>query len=278
MSVFNRVGIGADTLIVAASGGDFTDDYSHEFQTRIESGEDTIFRVSTTGDAYNEEIAPAKAPSASTDEVVKTMEEVKGEGLVGVVPLAKFLGISVEKTTKTMLYVTETDKVVAAAVRGRYRINEEKLRKVVHAKSIKLADEATVKRVTGAEIGYAGIINLPDEVQTVVDESCKDRINFEMGANRTNYHSINVNWGRDLPEPKEYVDIKVAQEGDADPVTGEIYEVFKASEVGNIFPLHTKYSKALSYNYIDETGDLRPVVMGCYGLGTSRLMGVIVEK
>jgi prolyl-tRNA synthetase len=278
MNVYNRVGIGADTVIAAASGGDFTDDYSHEFQTRCEAGEDTVFRIPSTGEAYNIEVAPTKAPAVVVDEPVKPMREVEGKGLIGVEPLAKFLNISVEQTTKTMLYVSDSNEVIAAAVRGRYSINEEKLAKVVGAKHVQLADEATVKRVTGAEIGYAGILGLSDDVRVVIDESCANRTNFEMGSNHTNYHSIDVNWGRDLPEPEQYYDIKIAQEGDSYPQTGEVYEVFKGSEVGNIFPLHTKFSKALGYTYIDENGQQKPVVMGCYGLGTSRLMGVIVEK
>lgn len=278
MNVFTRVGLGEDTIIAAASGGDFTDDYSHEFQTRLKAGEDTIFRVPSTGEAFNQEVTPAKAPVITSNEDMKPMEEVEGKGLIGVEPLAKFLNISVEQTTKTMLYVTETGQVVAAAVRGRYTVNEEKLAKIVGAKRVVLADEATVKRVTGAEVGYAGLMNLPDEVKVVVDESCQGRVNFEMGANHTNYHSINVNWGRDLPEPQAYHDIKIAQNGDLHPESGEVYEVFTASEVGNIFPLHTKFSEALGYTYTDETGQQKPVVMGCYGLGTTRLMGVVVEK
>jgi len=278
MNVFRRVGLGDDTVIAAASGGDFTDDYSHEFQTRCDAGEDLIFRVPSTGEAYNLEVAPSKALSAATDEPMQSLQEVEGEDLIGVEPLAKFLNISVEKTTKTMLYATPEGKVVAAAVRGRYSINEEKLAKVVGVKRLQLADEATVRRVTGAAVGYAGILNLPTEVQVVVDESCANRVNFEMGANHTHHHSINVNWGRDLPEPTHYYDIKMAQAGDMHPETGEVYEVFKASEVGNIFPLHAKFSDALGYTYVDKNGEQKPVIMGCYGLGTTRLLGVIVEK
>jgi prolyl-tRNA synthetase len=278
MNVFRRVGLGDSTVIAAASGGDFTDDYSHEFQTRLEAGEDTIFRVPSTGEAFNEEVAPSKAPAFTSDEALRPLEEIEGKGLIGVEPLAEFLKIDVEKTTKTMLYVTDDGKMIAAAVRGRYQINEEKLAKVVGAKRVALADEAMVKKITGAEVGYAGLLGLPSDVRVVVDESCANRANFEMGANHTDYHSINMNWGRDLPEPEEYVDIKIAQQGDLHPGTDEVYEVFSASEVGNIFPLHTKFSKAFGYTFTDEAGEEKPVIMGCYGIGTSRLMGVIVEK
>ena len=166
--------------------------------------------------------------------------------------------------------------VIAVAVRGIYDINEEKLIKVCGAKSVELADEATVKKVTGAKVGYAGLLNLPKSVKIFVDESLKDQVNFEMGANKTDYHTINVNWGRDLPKPKKFYDLKIAQAGDLHPETGEVYEVFRASEVGNIFPLNTKFSKAFNYYYTDEHGQQQIVYMGSYGIGSSRAMGVLV--
>ncbi len=276
LRVYDRVGLGDVTFVTFASGGAFTQ-YSHEFQTVTDAGEDIIFRVPSTGVTYNEEIAPAKSPSVASDKKMKPMEEVEGKGLIGVEPLAKFLGISVEDTTKTMLYVTETGQIVAAAVRGLYKINEQKLRAVVGAKSLTLADEATVKRVTGAEVGYAGILGLPEEVRIIVDGSCANRTNFEMGANHTNYHSINVNWGRDLPEPEQYYDIKIARKGDMHPGTGEVYNVFKAAEVGNIFNFGTEKSEQMGLYYTDENAKQQPVYLSSYGLGVTRLMGVVAE-
>jgi prolyl-tRNA synthetase len=94
----------------------------------------------------------------------------------------------------------------------------------------------------------------------------------------TTYHSINVNFGRDIAEPEQFYDFKVAREGDSDPESGEVYEVFKTAEVGNIFPLNTKFTKAFEFYFTDEAGQRQPVYMGSYGIGTSRVMGVIVEK
>lgn len=275
--VYQRLGLGESTFRVKADGGIFTERFSDEFQTISPIGEDTLFKVPSTGEYFNEEVAPSQAPAVDLNEEEKPIQDVEGKGIIGVAELAKFLNIPVEKTTKTMLYQTDDGRIVAAAVRGGYDVNEIKLRKVIGAKSLRLADEKTVKRVTGAEVGYAGLINLADEVEIVVDESCANRTNFEMGSNKTDSHSINVNWGRDLPEPKEFVDIKVAQKGDLYPETDEIYEVFNAVEVGNIFPLESKYSDALGLYYTDEKGQQQSIVMGCYGIGVSRLMGVIAE-
>jgi prolyl-tRNA synthetase len=277
MRIYERVGIAKDTYVTFASGGAFTE-FSHEFQTICPAGEDYIFRVPSTGEAFNQEIAPSQAPSIKTEEEMLPMEEVEGKNLIGVEPLAKFLDIPVAKTTKTMLYATEKGQVIAAAVRGGYSINEDKLKRVVGAQKITLADEETVRKVTGSEVGYAGLLKLPESVRLVVDESCKDRINFEMGANRTNFHNKNVNWGRDLPEPQQYFDIKIAEEGDIHPDTGEVYEVLKTAEVGNIFNFGTQKSEDMNFTFTDEAGEKQFVHLGSYGLGVSRLMGVIAEK
>jgi prolyl-tRNA synthetase len=104
------------------------------------------------------------------------------------------------------------------------------------------------------------------------------RTNFEMGANKTNYHNSNVNFDQDLPKPDQFYDFKTAKKGDLNPETGEVYDVFAATEVGNIFPLNTKFTKAFNYTYTDENGKAQPVYMGSYGIGTSRIVGVLVEK
>lgn len=276
--IFERLGIGKDTVIALASGGSFTEDYSHEFQTICDTGEDILFFVKSTGVYYNREVTPSMAPAIDSNEKPLPRKDVKGEGIIGVNELAKFLNIPVEKTTKTMIYEVDGKRIVAVAVRGGYSINEDKLRKVLKCKEMKLASEETIKRVTGAEIGYAGILDLPQEVEIIMDESINNRVNVEMGANKTGYHSTNVNLGRDIPMPKVFYDIKTAREGDLYPDTKEKYQVIKAAEVGNIFPLYTKFSDAFEYKFTDLDGKEKPVYMGCYGIGPSRIMGIIVEK
>lgn len=279
MTIFSRIGLGDDTVMALASGGDFTTDFSHEFQTIVEAGEDTLFIVPSTKLCFNREVAPSQAPALNDqDEELKPITDVEGVGMIGVNELAKFLKISVAKTTKTLLFETETGAVIAAAVRGGYDVDEEKLKKIVGAKSLKLASAEVVTTVTGAEVGYAGPLNLPDSVKVFFDESTANRKNFECGANKTHFHTINVNWERDLPLPEQFYDFKIAQEGDIYPETGEVYNVVRACEVGNIFPLHTKFSKAFNFTYLDEQGKPQTLYMGCYGIGPSRLLGVVVEK
>lgn len=279
--VFRRLGLADETVLTLASGGDFTPDFSHEFQTRCETGEDHIFFAQKAGIAYNREVTPSRVPddpSLYGQEALAPLKEVKGVGVIGVGALAKLLNITPKKTTKTMIYATDDGQIIAAAVRGDYEINEYKLTRVLGCRAVKLAAPDIVRKVTGAEIGYAGIVDLPKEVRVLADDSLRGRRNFECGGNQTNYHLVNVNFGRDLPEPTEYYDIKLAQEGDVYPESGEAYEVFRASEIGNIFPLNTKFSEAFGYTYTDTAGAEQPVYMGCYGIGTSRIMGVLVEK
>lgn len=273
--VYSRLGL--EVHATEASGGIFTTNPSHEFQAICDAGEDKIYKVPSTGVYYNEEMAPVKAQIWSNlDEDELPREDVLGEGLIGVDEVAKYLNIPVEKTTKTLLYETQDGSLVAACVRGNYKINEEKLMKV-SGKHLKLASAQKIKETTGAEVGYAGILDLPEGVEIYMDESCANRRNFEMGANKTNYHSININFGRDIPLPEQFYDIKTVQEGDLFPETGEKYEVFVSAEVGNIFKLGTKYTKSLNLTYTDKDNQQKLVVMGCHGIGTTRCMAVVAE-
>ncbi len=277
IQVYNRLGLGDQTYYTAASGGDFTEEYSHEFQTRLETGEDLIFRVKSNNQCFNKEIAPSKAVALEQDSEMKPMEEVLGKGIIGVDELSKFMGIKPSQTTKTLIFESEKG-ILVASVRGDYDVNELKLKKVAGVKELKLASDETVEKVTGAKVGYAGIVNLPNDVEVFIDDSIEPLINFETGGNRTDYHLANVNWGRDLQKPKKFHDLKVAKSGDLYPETSEEYEAFKASEVGNIFPLMTKFTDAVDYQFVDADGKSKPVYMGSYGIGTSRLLGVIAEK
>jgi len=277
--VFERLGLGKDTVIALASGGSFTDDYSHEFQTLCETGEDLLFFSKKENIYYNREVVPSQAPKIKDeDKKMLPRKDILGKGIIGVQELADYLKIPVEKTTKTLIFETDDDRVVVAAVRGGYDINEDKLRKISKCKALKLASAEVVKKVTGAEVGFAGLLNLPKNIEIFIDESVNNRLNFECGANKTDYHSTNVNFGRDLSLPSKFYDIKVTKVGDINPLTEEVYETFKACEVGNIFPLYTKFSEAFGYKYQDKDGTIKLVVMGCYGIGSSRIMGVIVEK
>ncbi len=274
--VYARLGIGDITHRVKADGGIFTPRFSDEYQTISAIGEDTIYHVPGTDIYFNQEVAPSYAPLLPQPEEQSDMVSYHSPGIVGVAQLAEELAIPVERTVKTMIYLVD-ERPVAVALRGDYEVNEIKLRMALSAKTVELADAATVTQVTSAEVGYAGLIGLTPGVDLIADDSIEQLVNFECGANKTDYHNVNVNWDRDLERPAKFYDIKDAKKGDLDPTTKQPYEVLRSVEVGNIFPLETKYTDALDMYYADENGQRQSFVMGCYGIGISRLMGVIAE-
>ena len=274
--VYERLGIGDITFRVKADGGIFTSRYSDEFQMISSIGEDTLFHVPDTDIYINEEVASSLAPEHIQPADRIAMTEQHTPGVKGAGKLAETLGVPIERTVKTMLYRLD-DKLTAVAVRGDYDVNEIKLRLATGVKKIELADEVSIREATGAEVGYAGLINLPDEVDIIIDDSVEPLVNFELGANRTDYHNINVNWDVDLARPEKFYDIKQAKLGDIHPETGKVYEIVRGVEVGNIFPLETKYTDALGVYYSDQSGKKQSIIMGCYGIGVSRVMGVLAE-
>lgn len=272
--IFERMGL--KTHIVESDNGYIGGDYCHEFVVESEAGE-SRFLTDDNGYSAHEDVAKFIPSKVENDTELKAMEDVEGVGIIGVEELAKFLKIPVETTTKTILFETEKGEVVAAAVRGGYEINEAKLMKIVGAYQLTLASEETVKMVTGAEVGYAGMLNLPKEVKQYFDLTTANRTNFEMGANKTNYHTINVNFGRDIPQPAEFYDFAIAREGDIGP-NGHPLVAKKGIEVGNIFQLGLHYSSKMEgAHFIDEKGEAKPYYMGCYGIGLARTLATVVE-
>lgn len=276
--VYARLGLKDITYLTLASGGDFTKDYSHEFQTKCEAGEDTLFHAKSQNITFNKEVAPSEVslPNNIT-QPKKTSEKTHTPGAITVDQVTKLLNVSSQQLVKTLLFKALDGKFYAVALRADYEVNEVKLERVLSESNLQLASPDDVLKLTGVKVGFVGIVGLPSEVVTVIDDSLKGAVNLITGANETDYHLVNINFGTDLPEPESYVDIKMAKEGDLYPQTHEKYEVFKASEVGNVFPLNTKFSKAFDYNYTTETGEQRPVYMGSYGIGTTRLLGIIAE-
>ncbi|MDE2311622.1 MAG: proline--tRNA ligase [Patescibacteria group bacterium] len=274
--IFERLGL--RTEIVESDNGYIGGEYCHEFVVESEIGE-TKYLTTTDGSyAAHEDVAKFRKYQDASDEELKDAQEVKGVGIIGVEELAKFLKIPVEKTTKTILFETDKGEVVAAAVNGIYDINETKLKHAAGCNELELASAETIKKLTGAEVGYAGILNLPKQVRVIMDDSLRGRKNFECGANITDYHSININFGRDLPEPERFYDIAMAKAGYDSPDGKELIEK-RGIEVGNIFQLGYHYTK-LMQGAVFATADGRqqPYYMGCYGIGVGRTMAAIVEK
>lgn len=273
--IFKRVGL--PVTVVKADSGAIGGSGSEEFMVESEAGEDRIFVCSNDDYKANVEKAESKFPTFDqTGEAKKPMEEVLGEGIIGVEPLAKFLKIPVQKTTKTLLYQAD-DKVVAVCVRGEYSVSEIKLANLLNCMNLGLASAETVKRVTGAEVGYAGPVGLPKDVRVIWDKSTAGRVNFECGGNKTHYHNINVNFGDDVGEPKEFVDIREVKAGEACPKCDGTLSEKHTIELGHVFKLGTIYSKAMDAHFRDQDGTEKLVVMGCYGIGITRLMAAIAE-
>jgi len=274
--IFKRLGL--NTVVVESDNGYIGGDYCHEFVVESSIGETKFLTTEDATYAAHEDVAKFfKSPHHDTEEI-KPREEVEGKGIIGVETLAKFLHIPVDKTTKTILFETEKHEVIAAAVQGNYDINEAKLKNILQCTGLKLAQPEVVRKTTGAEVGYAGILNLPKDVRIIIDESMKGRKNFEMGANKTDYHSINVNFGRDIPEPNKFYDIAQAKQGYLAPDGKQKLIEKKGIEVGNIFQLGYYYSKKMrDATYMNQEGKQQEYYMGCYGIGVGRTIAAIVE-
>lgn len=275
--IFERLGL--QTVVVEADNGYIGGEYCHEFIVESDAGESRYFTTSDGSYAAHEDVAKFEKYRDAGDEKMLARQDVEGKGIIGVAELAKFLGIPVEKTTKTILFETEKGEVVAAAINGIYDINETKLKNVIGCAELSLARPEVVENVTGAKVGYAGILNLPGAVRVVMDDSLRGRKNFECGANRTDYHSININFGRDVAEPERFYDIALAKEGYmAVGGLGKLVEK-KGIEVGNVFQLGLHYSSRMEgATYTDAEGKEQPFYMGCYGIGIGRSMAAVVEK
>jgi len=268
--------IGFRYRAVEADPGAIGGSESQEFVVLADTGEDTILFCTQCDYAANQERADSRLQEFPQDPEPKPMEAVFGEGLIGVEPLAKFLSIPVWKTTKTLIYEAD-DSVVAVATRGDCDVNEIKVANFLRCKKLRLASAEKIRELTGAEVGYAGLIGLPPSVRVIADHGISHRVNFECGANRTNYHNINVNFGRDLPAP-EFGHFKLAKGGEACPRCAGSLQAVRGIEVGHIFELGTKYSEAMNCRFLDAQGKSQPAIMGCYGIGITRMAAAWIEQ
>lgn len=268
--------IGFEYRAVEADSGAIGGSGSSEFMVIADTGEDTILYCDSCEYAANQERAESKLEEFEQDAETAPMEEVHGKGLIGVDALAEFLKIPVWKTTKTLLYDADGE-VIAVMVRGDCDVNEIKVLNHLGCKQLKLATPEQIKELTGAEVGYAGPIGLPEDVKILADNYVNNRVNFECGANKTDYHNINVNFERDLKTPN-FASFKLSKAGDGCPnCSGKLKEA-RGIEVGHIFKLGTKYSEAMQCTFQDKDGNSMPAVMGCYGIGVTRMAAAAIEQ
>ncbi|MDO8348745.1 MAG: proline--tRNA ligase [Planctomycetota bacterium] len=276
--IFERCGV--KFTVVQADSGAIGGAGSEEFMVIAESGEDAILYCDC-GYAANVEKATSKLPDAPAGGEPKAMEKVATPDVKTVAQLEAFFpGWTAGRMAKTVLYhVTwkSKAKVVAVMMRGDLEINEVKLCNAVDALAVRLATDEEILAATGAPTGFAGPVGLKEDVPLMADESLKDRTNLLVGCNQAGYHSLNVNLGRDCRMPS-FKDLRTARAGEGCSSCGKPLQQARGIEVGHIFKLGIKYSKAMGATFMDQGGKPTPFVMGCYGIGVSRTPAAAVEQ
>ena len=239
------------------------------------SGEDTIAYSSESSYAANLEMATnAYKPNKK---VVTEAELVRVEtpDCKTIDEVAAFLQIDTEETIKTLVYMADEKPVVALLV-GNDQLNEVKLKNHLGADFFEVASEEDVRQLLGAGFGSLGPVNLPEDVTIIADRRVQDLSNAVAGANEDGYHLTGVNPGRDFSP--EYVDIREVREGEVSPDGQGILKFARGIEIGHIFKLGTRYSDSMNANVLDENGRAVPMIMGCYGIGVSRLLSAVMEQ
>ena len=273
--VFNRCGL--KFKAVDAATGAIGGDMSHEFQVLAETGEDEILSCSKCKYAANVEKAVTVRDIKSPENAGQCeMKEVHTPGAKTIDEITEFLKKPADHIIKTLLYLID-DEPVAVLVRGDLEANEAKVQSSLAASAVFPADEETVKRVTGAEVGFAGPVNLKEDIKILIDEQLFEYTDMVCGANRTDYHLTGIDPERDIKAYKTG-DFTFAHPGDKCPHCEGTLESYRGIEVGQVFFLGDKYSKAMNCNYLDQNGKEKAVVMGCYGIGVSRTMAAAIEQ
>jgi prolyl-tRNA synthetase len=275
--IFTRCGLSFRP--VEADTGAIGGNQSHEFQVLAESGEDAIVSCNTCDYAANVEKAEVRAARPAGRDIAEEspqLEKVSTPGKKSVAEVAEYLKLPVERFIKTLVFKTDSGEFVAALVRGDHEINDLKLRAVLGAREIALADEASVAAAAGAMPGFLGPIGL--KLRMIADLSVHGMRAAVTGANEADVHFIQVDQERDFT-PSAFADLRLAVSGDPCPrCDSGTLETHRGIEVGQVFYLGTKYSVAMGATYLDAEGRERPIEMGCYGIGISRLVAAAIEQ
>jgi prolyl-tRNA synthetase len=213
-----------------------------------------------------------EAPAAAG--AMKRLEEVSTPNMRTVEEVTSFLSVSPQELVKTLIFKTDTE-VVAALIRGDHEVNEVKLKNLLGADSVELADPALVAEITGAPMGFAGPVGL--KVKMIADNALKGMTDFVTGGNKHDVHFIHVNLGRDF-QANQFADLRLVMPGDFCPRCKGELEFKRGIEVGHIFKLGTKYSKPLNAVYLDEKGEEKVIIMGTYGIGVARTLAAAIEQ
>jgi prolyl-tRNA synthetase len=277
---FERMGL--SFRAVRADTGNIGGSLSHEFQVIADTGEDQLVYCPDSDYAANIELAEALPLAAALPAPTETLRKVATPDTVRCEDVAKLLGLPIERTVKSVVLAVDTPlgaEVWLLLVRGDHELNEIKAGKVPGLDAgFRFASEQEIIDHFGCVPGYLGPLNTKKPVKIVADRTVAHMADFVSGANEAGFHIAGINWGRDLPEPEIVADIRNVVAGDPSPDGKGLLAIQRGIEVGHVFFLGTKYSEAMNATYLDETGKPKLMVMGCYGIGVTRLVGAAIEQ
>ena len=271
---------GLKTVRVGADSGAMGGSGSEEFMVPSHIGENEIIVCEACGYAANDEAAVCGQNNhEKKDNEILPVKEVDTPDVRTIDELVGFFKTTADKFIKTIIYrhmTQDNEDIVAVLIRGDIDVNEIKLANHLGAVNIALVDDQTIKKVTGAPVGFAGPVDL-GKCRIVADDSVKSMTNAITGANKKDKHLINVNIGRDF-EVADFLDVRMVKKGDLCPECGKSLDSFRGIEVGHIFKLGLKYTKAMHCVVLDENGKEHYPIMGCYGIGVDRSVAAVVEQ
>ncbi|AXK64429.1 proline--tRNA ligase [Burkholderia sp. IDO3] len=277
--IFTRLGL--EFRAVAADSGSIGGNFSHEFHVIADTGEDAIAYCPTSEFAANIEAADALPLVAERAAPAEAMEKVATSGKAKCEAVAELLAIPLERTIKSIVLATDNEgaepTIWLVMLRGDHDLNEIKVSKLPGLKNHRFATEQEIVEWFGTPPGYLGPVGTKKPVKVIADRTVANMSDFVVGANEVDYHIAGVNWGRDLPEP-DVADVRNVKKGDPSPDGKGTIDICRGIEVGHVFQLGTKYSEALGATFLDESGKPQPMLMGCYGVGVTRILGAAIEQ
>ena len=276
--IFKRLGL--NFRAVNADNGAIGGTGSQEFHVIADTGEDAIAYCPSSDYAANIETAEALGLIAKRAEASQAMALVPTPQQSKCEDVAKFLKLPLENTVKSIVLAVDQEggaKLYLLLLRGDHELNEVKASKVAGLTDFRFATEAEIIDYFGTPPGYLGPVKTKKPLTVVADRTVANMSDFVCGANQEGHHLTGVNWGRDLPEPI-VADLRNVIAGDTSPDGKGILEICRGIEVGHVFQLGTRYSESMNAVYLDEKGQSQPMVMGCYGIGVTRLLGAAIEQ
>ena len=272
---FSRLGL--RFRAVEADTGPIGGNFSHEFMVLADTGEDVIVTCTGCDYAANTEKAEIAKPAVRDVDPAdfQELKRIETPNMRTIEEVAGFLKVEPKDLIKTLVFTSSHGPVVAL-VRGNHDINEVKLRNYLKCDTLELAGEDVVEKITGAPLGFAGPMGMKN-VRIVADFGLQGCCNMATGGNERDVHVVNVNFERDF-SVSGFADIRSAQAGDRCPRCGKTLATTRGIEVGHIFKLGTKYSKAMNCSYLDRQGRAQPMIMGCYGIGVGRTVAAAIEQ